>query len=94
MCGSRGGGGGGGGGGEQGVWIPLKNHKNIGFLSNTGPNPLINHKAIKPVFNVGPALACQQTAKDGPLIVEKDPPPPPTKLSRSAHGLICVIIVS
>ena len=24
---------------------PLKNHKNIGFLSNTGPDPLNNHKA-------------------------------------------------
>ena len=31
------GGGGGGGGGGQGV---RKNHKNIGFLSNTGPDPL------------------------------------------------------
>ena len=26
----------------------LKNHKNIGFLSNTGPDPLKNHKATKP----------------------------------------------
>ena len=31
---------------------PLKNHKNIGFLSNTGPDPLKNHKATKPAFNV------------------------------------------
>ena len=23
---------------------PLKNHKNIGFLSNTGPDPLKNHE--------------------------------------------------
>ena len=30
----------GGGGGEEGVRTPLKNHKNIGFLSNTGPDPL------------------------------------------------------
>ena len=40
MCGSRGGG--------QGVRTPppppLKNHKNTGFLSNTGPDPLKNHK--------------------------------------------------
>ena len=43
----------GGGGGEQGVQTPLKNHKNIGFLCNTGPNPLKNHKATKPAFNVG-----------------------------------------
>ena len=27
---------------------PLNNHKNIGFLSNTGPDPLNNHKAAKP----------------------------------------------
>ena len=33
---------------------PLKNHKNIRFLSNTGPDPLKNHKAAKPEFNVGP----------------------------------------
>ena len=25
----------------------LENHKNIGFLSNTGPDPLKNHKATK-----------------------------------------------
>ena len=26
---------------------PLKNHKNIGFLNNTGPDPLHNHQATK-----------------------------------------------
>ena len=26
--------------GGQGVQTPLENHKNIGFLSNTGPDPL------------------------------------------------------
>ena len=31
MCGYRGG---------TGGWDPLKNHKNIGFLNNTGPDPL------------------------------------------------------
>ena len=31
----------------------LKNHKNIGFLSNTGPDPLINHKATNAAFNIG-----------------------------------------
>ena len=25
----------------------------MGFLRNTGPNPLNNHKATKPVFNAG-----------------------------------------
>ena len=45
-----------GGGGPD---LPLKNHKNIGFLSNTGPDPLKNHNATKPTFNVGPSSACQ-----------------------------------
>ena len=57
---------------------PLKNYKNIGFLSNTGPDPLNNHKKNKPAFNVGPSLARQQNtiemafrwqANDGPLLV-------------------------
>ena len=41
---------------------PCKNHKNIGFLVNTGPHPLNNHKATKPAFNVGPSLAHQRKA--------------------------------
>ena len=41
----------GGGGGGQGVRTCLKNHKYIGFLSNTGPYPPKNHKAAKPAFN-------------------------------------------
>ena len=45
---------GGGGGGGQ------KNHKNIEFLSNSGPDPLKNHKATKPAFNVGQSSARQQ----------------------------------
>ena len=52
--------------GEQGLWTTTdppppqkKNHKNIRFLSNTGP-PLINHKATKQVFNFGPLLARQR----------------------------------
>ena len=57
---------------------PLKNHKNIGLLSNTVLNPLKNLKANKPAFNVGPSSACQRSAiqmvfrwraDDGPLIV-------------------------
>ena len=31
----------------------LKSHKNIGFLSSTGPNPLKNHKATKPDLMLG-----------------------------------------
>ena len=38
--------------GGQGVWTHMKNHKNIEFLSNTGPDPLENHYAIKPAFKV------------------------------------------
>ena len=40
----------------------LKNHKNIGFLSNTGQYPLKNQKATKPAFSVGPSSAHQPNA--------------------------------
>ena len=30
---------------------PLKNHKAIGFLSNTGPDPMEHHKATKLAFH-------------------------------------------
>ena len=36
---------------------PLKNNKTIGFLINTGPDPIKNHKAMRPAFNVGPRSA-------------------------------------
>ena len=62
MGGSRGGGGGGGGGGGARGPDPMKNHKNIGFLSNTGLDPLQNHKATKPAFDVGPSFARQRNA--------------------------------
>ena len=49
-----------GGGGKGPDPHPLlKNNKNIGFLNNTGPDPLKNHKAAKLAFNVGPSLAPQ-----------------------------------
>ena len=38
---------GGGGAGDQ------KNHKNVGFLTNTGPDPLKNYKVAKPVLARG-----------------------------------------
>ena len=42
--------------GVQGILTPptphSKNHKVIGFLSNTGPVPLNRNKATKPSFNV------------------------------------------
>ena len=44
--------------GGQGVGTPpLRNHQNIGFLSNTAPDPLKYHKATKLAFNVGQSLA-------------------------------------
>ena len=55
-----------------------KKSQKIGFLSNTGPDPLTNHKATKPAFNVWPSSAHQQNdismvfrwrAYDGPFIV-------------------------
>ena len=60
------------GGGEQWVRTPLKNHKNKGLLSNTGSDPLKNHKATKPAFNIGPSSARQQNAwlaDDGQILV-------------------------
>ena len=41
---------------------PLKNHKNIGFSSNTGPDPLKNRKATKSAFNAGPPSTHQRNA--------------------------------
>ena len=51
-----------GGGGAGGPTSPLEKHKNIGFLSNTGPDPLKNRKATKPAFNVGLPSARQRNA--------------------------------
>ena len=55
MGGSRGGGGG------QGSDTPWKITK-IGFLSNTGPDRLKNHKATKPAFNDVSSSARQRNA--------------------------------
>ena len=51
-----------GGGVDRGSGPSLKNHKNIGFLSNTGLDPLENHKTTKPAFNVGQSSARQRNA--------------------------------
>ena len=68
-----------GGGGGEGVRTPpppLKNHKNIWFLCNTCLDPLKNHKATKPAFNVGPSsskqrntilMAFRKRTDDGPI---------------------------
>ena len=45
---------------ETGGSDPPENHKTIGFLSNTSPDSLHNHKATKPSFNVGPSSASQR----------------------------------
>ena len=56
----------------------LENHKAIGFISNTGLDPLTNNKATKPAFNVWSSSVRQQNAipmafcwqaDDGPLLV-------------------------
>ena len=55
-----------GGGGRGAGYTLWKITKKV---SNTGPDPLKNHKAAKPEFNVGPLLASQRNADDGPLIL-------------------------
>ena len=45
-----------------GCTLPMENDKSIGFFSNTGPDPLKNHKATNPTFNVGPLSVRQQNA--------------------------------
>ena len=52
----------GGGGGGQGVQTTLKNHKNIGLSSNTGPDPLKDREATKQAINGGPSSARQRNA--------------------------------
>ena len=52
----------GGGGGGQRVRTSLKNHKAIGFLNNIGSDPLKNHKATEPAFNIAPSSARQRNA--------------------------------
>ena len=52
------------GGGAGDLDHPLKNHKNIGFLSNTGLNPL---KIYKPTFNVRSLLARQRNITGGSI---------------------------
>ena len=41
------------GGGDMGFRSPPKKSQNIGFPSNTGPDPLKNHKATKPDSMLG-----------------------------------------
>ena len=39
---------------------PLKNYKNIGFLSSSGPDPRKNYEDTEPAFNVMPSSARQR----------------------------------
>ena len=55
MCRSR-------GGGDRGPDPSPEKSKKIGFFSNTGVDPLKNHKATKPAFNIGPSSARKQNA--------------------------------
>ena len=55
MCGSR-------GGGDRGPDPSPEKSKKIGFFSNTGVDPLKNHKSTKPAFNIGPSSACKRNA--------------------------------
>ena len=41
---------------------PEKSHFFFFAILNTGPDPLKNHKATKPAFNVGPSSASQRNA--------------------------------
>ena len=43
--------------GDRDSGPPLKNQKNIEFLSNTGPDLPEILKTTKPAFNIGPSLA-------------------------------------
>ena len=75
---------------------PLKNHKNIGFLRNTGPDPL----KITKLLSQHSMLARQRNAIDDPILVvfgsslsliKKQTNvlrvgPTLTKLSGSTHG--------
>ena len=46
----------------RGVWAAPEKSQNIEFSSNTGLDPLKNHKATKPAFNVRPSSARQRKA--------------------------------
>ena len=64
----------GGGGGDRESGHPLKNHKNIGFLSNTGPDPLKMTKlpsqhSMSGHHRYASEMLFRWLADDGPLIV-------------------------
>ena len=110
MHGSKGGGGGGGQGApDPPPPPPMENHKNIVFFCSTGLDPLNNHKATKPVFNVGPSLKKDNQARSSVIwVLNPDKQknmfagvrPPLIKLSVSVHAskpfsqLLCPLVHS
>ena len=65
------------------------------FLSKSGPDHLVNHKAAKPAFNGGPMMACFKWCVD-PLSPQQkircQALPPLMKLSGSAFACFVVSI--
>ena len=63
----------------------LKNYKNVGLSSNTGPDPLKIYKATKPAFNVGSSSTRQRNVINLIKKIVVKVGPPLTELSGSAH---------
>ena len=79
---------------RRGTPPPPEKSPNIGFLSNSSPDPLKKYEATEPAFNVVPLSARQRNAiyaDDGPLIVifRSTHPSSTKKTSGSAH-VLCV----
>ena len=55
-------------GGTGGPDRPLKNHQNIGFLSNTGPDPLKVRKLPNRYSMLGHHLHARETSFNGVLL--------------------------
>ena len=79
--------------GGQDTPPPMKNHKNKGFLSNTGPDHLKNHNATKPAFIVGGTMMARFEWYFDPIYPYQSKKnvgrvgPHLTKLSGSAHDI-------
>ena len=72
---------------------PLKKHKNVGFLYNTGLDPQHHRPSSKTPFQWRISMAFGWRAEDGPFIsvTKLSRLIALTKLSRSAHGA-CFLI--
>ena len=63
--------------------------KNIGFISNTGPDPLKKHKATEPAFDDGPLLVLFESSLPSSNNKQTNivgVGPPLAKISGSAHA--------